>query len=100
MYPRSPPPSALYGFHPLQGPDRSMGDFELYTFPGGIPSRNAATSVNGLNADPVWRRPQYPWAPQPGSPDTRSWWVVAKCRPETRTWTAPVPGRTVATAAC
>src|SRR2546430_16188419 len=60
MYPRSPPPSALNGFHPLHGPDRSTGDFELYTFPGGMPSRNAATRVNGLNADPVWRLPQYP----------------------------------------
>ena len=58
MNPMSPPPSALKGFHPLQGTDRSTGDFELYTLPGGMPSRNAAASVNGLNADPVCRLPQ------------------------------------------
>src|SRR6266511_2816836 len=58
LYPESPAPSALNGFQPLHSSDRSIGEAELYSRDGGMPSRNAATSVNGLNAEPVWRRPR------------------------------------------
>ena len=69
LNPESPAPSALDGIQPLHSWDRSMGDAELYSRVGGMPSRNAATRVKGLNADPVCRRPR------PSRPLTRSVWV-------------------------
>ena len=57
-YPASPAPSA-FDTHEQSFPlhsGRNNGDFVEKTEPGGIPSRNAATRVNGLNDDPGCRR--------------------------------------------
>ena len=57
-YPASPAPSA-FDTHEQSLPvhcGRYSGDLVENTEPGGMPSRNAATSVNGLNDEPGWRR--------------------------------------------
>src|SRR5207244_1776148 len=85
--------SALWTVQPLHS-GSVIGSFVLYTLPGGMPARKAATSVNGLNADPACR------PAVPPSPVTRSWWVLLKFLPETSTRRAPVCVSTIDTAAC
>jgi hypothetical protein len=64
------------------------GDREEYTFPAGTLLSKAATSVNGLKAEPVWRRPC----------QTRSSSSRSKFLPESSIRIAPVVASTEAIA--
>ena len=54
-YPPRPGSALFTQWSSLVHDGEQNGDVAEYTCPGGIPSSNAATNVNGLNAEPGCR---------------------------------------------